>query len=952
MTRAPGSQEHAFLDLVAEAMACFEEGGRDSLERFLRDHPDRSEAVRERVHALGNVGLLLARTEDRVDGTPKQLGEYVLIERLGGGGMGIVYLAEQPSLKRQVALKLIRPEHLYFPNAKERFRREVEAVAGLQHPNIVQVYSVGEEEGLPYFTMERVHGVSLAVLIEELRTRRPDGLDDRMLHDLLEDLRGARNEGPLLAARGETPLDSPGCESRPLRRSSSATCREVASSSLLAAGFLARARSDAEFHHGLLEPRGSSWNELCTRWLHDLASALDYTHSRGTLHRDLKPSNVMLTWSGQVKLLDFGLASSRESSTITRTGSVVGSLPYMAPEQIRGHRNAVTARTDVYALGVILYELLTLRHPYHEPPEPIETTRRKILEAIPAPIRSRNRAVSWELETVCMAAMDPDIRRRYPSAAALAQDLRNVLELRPIRARRPSALLRLRRLSQRHPAWSVGAVLGFLLFVVGPSAFAIYERQQSAHLRAAWDKAQLEAGISEATLQFLDEDLLTAVGPGEVGKDASMRAVLDAASEKIEGRFPDQPLVEAAIRRTMGRTYRLLGVYEIAEEHVQKALALQIEHAGPEDPATLRVKSELAELWWQARRLDESTRLHAEVLEGRRRVLGEEDPSTLSSMNNLGHGYAELGRFAEAEALLLDVLEKRIRLLGEKHEKTLVTMSNLGFLYRRMGRYGEAERWERHQYELCRESLGDDHPSTITSLNNLADGYVASGRNKEAQECLTRVVEQAERVLGADHSLTLDYLVNLARICRPHDLAGCERALDVFDARSGALGQRHETVLRARITRAELRRSQGRFAEAEEILAAALDDCRDALGEDHRLSAEAHSCYADLLADQGEWRTALELDQKALAYAGTALTGVDLVYTHLSAAKCQHALAEYAGAERSLFDAKEAAAAAGLPDAVQNTILQKLIALYGDWGKPDELARWKAELEVRTTPER
>ncbi len=406
--QSAGSGESAFLDLVAEAMRRFDEGGADALEECLRDHPGQAREVRERVELLGKIGFL-GRSRERTSERPDELGDYVLVEKLGGGGMGIVYLAEQKSLNRQVALKLIRPEHLYFPNAKERFRREVEAVAALQHPGIVQVYSVGEERGLPYFAMERVHGVSLARLIEALGSRRPHALDDRTLRDLLQELRADGDETPLL------------------------------------------------------EPRGRSWNQLCVQWLHELASALEYTHARGTLHRDLKPSNVMLTWSGSVKLLDFGLASSRESSSITRSGALLGSLPYMAPEQIRGDRAAVSERTDLYALGVILYELLTLRHPYHEESEPIERTRRRILEATPEPICSRNRSVSWELETVCMAAMDPEIRRRYASAAVLAHDLRNVLELRPIRARRPSALLRLRRLSQRHPAASVGTVLGFLL---------------------------------------------------------------------------------------------------------------------------------------------------------------------------------------------------------------------------------------------------------------------------------------------------------------------------------------------------------------------------------------------------------------------------------------------------------------------------------------------------------
>ncbi len=888
------SEEGPPLDLLADAMARFDERGSEALEEFLRDHPQHARQVWDRIHLLGGVGFL--GREDEPCEVPERLGEYRLLEKLGGGGMGVVYLAEQESLKRRVALKLIRPEHLFFPQSKERFRREVEAVARLQHPSIVQVYSAGEEAGLPYFTMECVRGVSLSRLLEALRGDSPATLDDHVVCETLRGLRPERDEAPML------------------------------------------------------EARGSSWSELCLRWVLELARALQYTHSRGILHRDLKPSNVMLTWSGHVMLLDFGLASTRESSRITRSGSWLGSLPYMAPEQIRGDGALVDARTDVYAVGVLLYELLALHHPYHEETESVERTRRRILEATPGSLRARNRSVSWETETVCLTAMDPDPRRRYESAAELARDLENVLALRPIQARRPSAALRLRRLAQRNPAWSVGIVLGFLLFVVGPLAFAIYQQRQSAHLRVARDEAELEAAISQATLAFLNEDVLSAVAPGEIGRDATVRAALDAASARIEGKFPDQPRVEAEIRRTIGVVYRNLGEYAAAEAHLERAMELQLEHARPDDPAALRVTDALASLRRRTGRYEEAEALAVQAFEGRLRVLGEDHPDTLVSQNNLGALYLELGRLEEAETLIADVVERCARVLGLKDKETLMTMGNLSVIYYRLGRYDEYERWSRRKHELCQRALGEDHPSTIIAVNNVALALQARGKRGEARAWLIRAADLAERVLGSDHADTLTYLLNLASLCIPDDLEVGERALDRIERQSGTLGERHPLILRARIQRALLWLWQGRFEEAEGLAAEAVNDCQEHLGEDHESTAFGRYVYGTILHEQSDWSGALALYQEALTSAGSGLAGVTLVRAHVSSAECQRRLERHDEAERSLLSAWEAVAASGLGDDWKSKVIQDLIALYDEWGRPDLEAEWEAQGAALAAP--
>ncbi len=405
-----------------------------ALEELCRAHPAQAAELRGRWHALTRLQKSLPAAAR--EAFPARLGDFRLLRRLGGGGMGVVYLAHQESLGREVALKLIRPEQLYFPGARARFRREVEAVARLQHPGIVPVFTVGEEQGIPFFAMERVEGCTLAEVLEELKDRRPEQLSGR----------------DLAAAVG--------------RR----TGVEAA----------------AEAFEG-------SWAMVALRVAREVAEALAHAHERGVIHRDVKPSNVMLTPRGRVLVLDFGLALAEGSARLTLSSATLGSQAYMPPEQARGENRDPGATTDVYSLGVTLYELLTLRLPYLS--ESSEETRRLVLDAKPPSLRSLNPAVARDAETLCLKAMDPDARRRYPTAAALARDLRNVLELRPIEARRPGPGLRALRFAQRRPALSTALLLGFLLAVVVPTGFALYEQAK----REEADRKQYAANLLAAS---------------------------------------------------------------------------------------------------------------------------------------------------------------------------------------------------------------------------------------------------------------------------------------------------------------------------------------------------------------------------------------------------------------------------------------------------------------------
>ncbi len=416
-------------DLLAQ---CFNAEDVDSaVARACEEHPEVATKLRQVYRRMQRFGLTPASDTGTTTSLlpsgamPQRIGPFAIRERIGEGGMGVVYRAWHERLERDVAIKVVRPEFVHMVGKRARFEREALAIARLSHPSIVPILEVGESEGMPWFAMEYVRGLSLADVLKCLRDRDFSSLDGGNLHAIQSADRVLRD-----ATTSETTL-------RP------------------------------SWIH-------KSWVDLCIDIVAQIASALDHAHARGVLHRDLKPSNIMITPDGRAMLLDFGLArTEEEDQRLTKSSSEIGSLPYMAPELLRG--DAIpNPRLDVYGLGVTFYEALTGTNPFLD--TTAERTRNRVLDATPLAPRRRNSQVRWDVETVCLTAMAPESEQRYPTASAFFADLDRLQRRLPILAKRPGVLLRTRRWQQRHPVFSAGLLTALLTIAIGATVLLMRER--------------------------------------------------------------------------------------------------------------------------------------------------------------------------------------------------------------------------------------------------------------------------------------------------------------------------------------------------------------------------------------------------------------------------------------------------------------------------------------------
>jgi len=565
----------------------------------------------------------------------------------------------------------------------------------------------------------------------------------------------------------------------------------------------------------------------------EVLQAVQYAHANLVVHRDLKPSNILVTNSGQVRLLDFGIArlladGEAAETEITRFGVRALTPDYASPEQISGH--AITTATDVYSLGILLYELLTGSRPYRLKRSASEGDMAANIPSVDAvrpslgaidEEKARARGLSpkglaaalrGDLDTIVLKAIQKEPHARYSTPDAFAQDIERYLNGQPVLARPENRWYRARKFVLRNKL-VVSAAAMSALALAGGAGIALWQAHLAVQER--W-RADTEAATARAINDFLQKDLLsqaasaTQAGPGRrPDPDIKVRTALDRAASRLTGKFSGQPAVEAAIRQTIGDTYWELALYAEAEQQMTRALELRRRVLGAEHQDTLRSAGTLAQVYQSEGKYDAAeallnkalevhrrlgrgnspeaiAALHTlasiaaesradfaraelldrQVLEIERRVLGESDAVTLATMNNLAAVLARESKYPEAEGLYQKLLEIKRRVQGAEHPSTLASLNGLGMLYRNEGKYAEAEPVLRAALEARRRVMGEEHRDTLASMGGLGQVYLSEGKYGDAEPLLTQAVETATRVLGEDNPDTQTGLNNLAELYR------------------------------------------------------------------------------------------------------------------------------------------------------------------------------------------
>jgi Tfp pilus assembly protein PilF len=555
-----------------------------------------------------------------------------------------------------------------------------------------------------------------------------------------------------------------------------------------------------------------------------ICDGVQHAHQRALIHRDLKPANILVDESGQPHILDFGVARLTDSDTYatlqTNVGELVGTLAYMSPEQVLGDPAEIDTRSDVYALGLILYELVAGRRPYaigHQLTQAVQIIR----EEEPPALRSVNRTYRGDVETIVGKALEKDKARRYASAAELAEDLRRHLRDEPIAARPPSASYLLRKFARRNRALVAGVAAVFVALVLG----VVASTSEAVRARRAEAEARQQSAIAQAVNDFLQNDVLAQAsarnqsGSTRPDPDLKVRTALDRAAVRIGGKFNNQPDVEAAIRETMGNTYADLAQYAESRKQLERALELERRVWGPENPRTLNALNRLGRTAWHQGQFPEAEALLGPALEIERRVLGPQHPDTLFCMNNLANVYRAQSKNGQAEALYSQTLEIRRRVLGSEHPDTLISMNNLANVYWSQGKLGQAEALYSQTLEIQRRVLGPEHPDTLLSMGNLADTYAEEGKYAQAEALFSQTWEISRRVLGPEHPEALAFLADFASMYqRKGEYPKAEAlAAQVLAGRRRALGSEHPDTMPSAPDLALAYLSQGKFVECERL---------------------------------------------------------------------------------------------------------------------------------------
>ena len=873
-----------------------------------------------------------------------QVPGYEILRELGRGGMGVVFLARQTALNRLVALKMVLDGAFASPEDRQRFLREAELIARLHHPSIVQVFEFGTLEEHPYFSLEYVSGGTLA---ERLQGRPQD-------------------------------------------------------------------------------PRTSA------ALLGQLADAVQHAHSLGIVHRDLKPANVLLLLKNEEsqvkkespispnvgplplslflpKITDFGLAKQVQAEPgITTSGTLLGTPNYMAPEQARGTGAVIGPATDVYALGAILYELLTGRPPF-QGLSPMETAMQVIVQEPVSPRRLLP-TVPRDLETISLKCLQKDPHRRYESAAALAADLRRYLDGQPIQARPIGPLERLGKWARRKPG--VAGLTAALVFLAAASiaglswlywdahtqrhqALAAREEARAAEARAkeAETRARLAAAQADVLNRFFIDHFLAQIQPEQArNRTITFEEVLSRAAARIAQVFAGQPELELQIRALMGKAYTDLGRHQDALFHLERVtllslelygpqhhrtlvartnlasvrnqvqqtpedlqevrdlLAQRLKELGPDHSETLTLQNNLAQLLRRQDQAAEAEKIYREILRRGEKALGPHHPLTLSVQVNLGYHLYTQGRAAEAEPLLRTGLAGLTQLLGEEHPKTITSRNNHALALQALGRHTEAERLFRETWSARVRILGPEHPDTLTAQHNIAGSLHVQGQFAQAEKLYREVLEARRRIAGPHHPDTLGTLDNLSQAVfrqRKH-IEAIPLLQELYDQYRQLHGTTHAQTQRTLANLASEMGNAQRFVEAEPLFALLYAHRQEQLGPEHAETLNA-------LFFQGYCR----LQAKALSQAEPLLqqcvagrrrtlgpTHADTQTAVFQLARCLASQRRVAEGEKLLLETYTALEKdPKVPPTQRKDLAEKILQFYKQTNQPDAADKWRQKLE-------
>jgi eukaryotic-like serine/threonine-protein kinase len=707
------------------------------------------------------------------------VGSYRLTRKLGEGGMGQVWLAEQTgAVKRQVALKVIKTGR-FDHSALQRFDLERQSLAIMNHPAIAKVFDAGSTpDGQPYFVMEYVPGLAITSYCNHKKQTNKERLE----------------------------LFIKVCE------------------------------------------------------------GVQHAHQKAVIHRDLKPSNILVVEvDGKAipRIIDFGIAKATQTSdqdaeqtVFTRVGGMVGTPGYMSPEQADPSIVDIDTRTDVYSLGVILYELLTGSMPFDprqwkakpfdeilrqlredDPPRPssrIATDHRSTTTAEQRKTQPQQLAGSLrgDLDWITLKALEKDRTRRYDTPSELAADIGRYLKSEPVMARPVSTTYKLQKYVQRHRA-GVAAAAALILLVAG---FAIREFLQAHRIARERDRANVEAATAKETADFL-VGLFEVVDPGEArGKTITANEILDRASHRIETGLGHEPLVRSELQLTMSEVYKGLGLYSSSAQLAERSWADRRSALGESSPATLVSRSELGDALRLLGKLDEAEGHLRAALESQRRASGPDKLDTLVTMSRLGVVIYNKGDLKQADAVLSSAVDG-LRRLGRPATAELVdALQWLGQVLRDEDKRPQAVTVQLESLDLARSTNGEDHPSTLSALDALGLLYWDLGRLNEAESYLRQSLDASRRVLGADHTDTLTTTLNLGLVLLDREkYADAETAFrTALDGYRKQLGTDHAFTLTAMGNLCSDLTLQKKFNEAEAVCRNALEGRRRTLGEDHR----------------------------------------------------------------------------------------------------------------------